>query len=101
MCRRLQQVTLSICKVVVTSCHFDFLKHKIQRFYIFFLFLEVLKNNKMAGFDIKDELGNVGGQIAQGGISRLVDVVINLATGFVRKKRNGKFTGTQTISRQN
>ena len=55
----------------------------------------------MAGFDIKDELGNVGGQIAQGGIRRLVDVVINLATGFVRKKRNGKFTGTQTTSGQN
>jgi len=29
--------------------------------FICFLSLEVLKNNTMAGFDIKDELGNVGG----------------------------------------
>ena len=31
----------------------------------------------MIGFDIKDELGNIGGDIVRSGASRLIDIVIN------------------------
>lgn len=54
----------------------------------------------MAGFDIKNELGNVGGQVAQSGINRLVDMLIDLVVGLVRKRTNSKNIGTRTTFKQ-
>ena len=59
-----------------------------------------INNETMAGFNIKNELGNVGGQVAQSGINRLVDMVIDLVVGLVRKRTNSKNIGTRTTFKQ-
>ena len=48
----------------------------------------------MANFDIKNELGNIGGDIARSGINRLVNIVINTITNYIRNRSVAKKAGT-------
>lgn len=51
----------------------------------------------MTSFDVKDELRNIGGDIARSGINRLIDTVINSLTNYFRKRSIPK-KGTATTS---
>ena len=55
----------------------------------------------MASFDIKDELGNIGGDIARSGVNRLVNIVINSLINYFRKRSAAKKAGTATQQPQN
>lgn len=48
----------------------------------------------MTGFDIKNELGNIGGDIVRSGASRLIDIVINRISNYFRKRSMQKKAGT-------
>ena len=55
----------------------------------------------MASFDIKDELGNIGGDITRSGVNRLVNIVINSLTNYFRKRSAAKKACTATQQPQN
>lgn len=48
----------------------------------------------MTGFDIKDELGNIGGDIVRSGVSRVINIVINRISNYFRKRSMQKKAGT-------
>lgn len=48
----------------------------------------------MTGFDIKDELGNIGGDIVRSGVSRVINIVINRIANYFRNRSMQKKTRT-------
>jgi len=76
------------------------IRHPFPLIFLAYLELYNCKKTKkyrtMASFDVKDELGNIGGDIARSGVNRLVNVVINSLTNYFRKRSAAKKAGTAT-----
>jgi len=62
-----------------------------------FTLIRKQKDRTMTSFNVKNELRNIGGDIARSGINRLIDTVINSLTNYFRKRSIPK-KGTATTS---